>query len=217
MRERLRGATLCLRQRCERSPMDHSGAVRALVLCRSRSADGACTRKRIVRRRRITGSPHHRLLSRRSEGLPGSWAVLFLRAVDEHPAGYDLPSPDLRRGRRRLQVIQHFGHPGWHRFRGRKPHGPHARVPTLRRSRCRDRRQARYRLGRAHPWPDGLRTRWTTNEVSWSHRILHSPSTSRAWSHCTDYPHPLRCNVRHSGDIRRRRSGRDHSAPSCTP
>jgi hypothetical protein len=29
------------------------------------------------------------LLSRRSEGLPGSWTVLFLRAVVEHPAGYD--------------------------------------------------------------------------------------------------------------------------------
>ncbi|MDJ0870024.1 MAG: hypothetical protein QNK03_28295, partial [Myxococcota bacterium] len=25
-------------------------------------------------------------------------------------------------------------------------------------------------LGRAHPWPGGIRTRWTTNEVSWSHR-----------------------------------------------
>ncbi len=34
----------------------------------------------------------------------------------------------------------------------------------------------------------GLRTRWTTNEVSWSHRILHSPSTRRAWSHWTSYP-----------------------------
>ena len=30
--------------------------------------------------------------------------------------------------------------------------------------------QAHYRLGRAHPWPGGIRTRWTTNEVSWSHR-----------------------------------------------
>jgi len=29
------------------------------------------------------------LLSRRSEGLPGFWAVLFLRAVVVHPAGYD--------------------------------------------------------------------------------------------------------------------------------
>jgi hypothetical protein len=27
------------------------------------------------------------------------------------------------------------------------------------------------------------RTRWTTNEISWSHRILQSQSTSRAWSH----------------------------------
>lgn len=67
-------------------------------------------------------------------------------------------------------------------------HGPHARVPTLRRPRHRDRRKARYRPGRAHPWPGGFRTRWTTNEVSWRHRILHSPSTSLAWSHRFAYP-----------------------------
>ena len=96
------------------------------------------------------------------------------------------PTPlrgDPRKGRRRLQVIQNPGHPEWHSFRGRIPHGSHARVPTLRRPRCRGRRKARYRLGRAHPWPGGFRTRWTTNEVSWSHRTLHSPSTRRAWSH----------------------------------
>ena len=38
--------------------------------------------------------------------------------------------------------------------------------------------------GRAHPWPGGFRTRWMTNKVSWGHRILHSPLTSLAWSHC---------------------------------
>jgi hypothetical protein len=27
-------------------------------------------------------------VSRRGEGLPGSWAVLFVRAIVEHPAGY---------------------------------------------------------------------------------------------------------------------------------
>ena len=37
--------------------------------------------------------------------------------------------------------------------------------------------------GRAHPSPGGFRTRWMTNKVSWGHRILHSPSTSLAWSH----------------------------------
>jgi hypothetical protein len=47
-----------------------------------------CTRQRVVRRRRLTGSPPHRDVSRRGEGLPGSWAVLFMRAIVEHPAGY---------------------------------------------------------------------------------------------------------------------------------
>ena len=51
---------------------------------------------------------------------------------------------------------------------------PIPRVPTLRRPRCRDRRQAHYRPGRAYPWPGGNRTRRTTYEVSWTHRILQS-------------------------------------------
>ena len=53
-----------------------------------------------------------------SEGLPGAWAVLFLRAVVQDPAGCDSPSPIVRRSRRRLQAIQHPGHPEWHSFRG---------------------------------------------------------------------------------------------------
>jgi len=43
---------------------------------------------RVVRRRRVTGSPPHRSVSRRGEGLPGYGAVLFVRAMVEHPAGY---------------------------------------------------------------------------------------------------------------------------------
>ena len=61
-------------------------------------------------------------------------------------------------------------------------HGPHVRLPTHQPSRCRDDCKAGYRPGRAHPWPGGIRTRWTTDEVSWTHRILHSPSTSLARS-----------------------------------
>ena len=44
--------------------------------------------ERVVRRRRLTGSPQSRDVSRRGEGLPGAWAVLFVRAMVEHPAGY---------------------------------------------------------------------------------------------------------------------------------
>ena len=51
-------------------------------------ADDTCTRRRVVRRRRVTGSPPHRNVSRRGEGLPGYGAVLFVRAMVEHPAGY---------------------------------------------------------------------------------------------------------------------------------
>jgi hypothetical protein len=45
------------------------------------------------------------------------------------------------------------------------------------------RRKACYRPGRAHPWPGRIRTCWTTNKVSWRHRILQFPLTSLAWSH----------------------------------
>src|SRR5262245_52229623 len=51
-------------------------------------ADDTCARQRVVRRRRVTGSPPDRHVSRRGEGLPGSWTVLFVRAMVEHPAGY---------------------------------------------------------------------------------------------------------------------------------
>ena len=60
--------------------------MRALVLCLV--ADDTCARQRVVRRRRVTGSPRDRDVSRRGEGLPGAWAVLFVRAMVEHPAGY---------------------------------------------------------------------------------------------------------------------------------
>src|SRR5262245_24787602 len=51
-------------------------------------ADDTCARKRVVRRRRVTGAPRHRDWSRRGEGLPGYGTVLFVRAMVEHPARY---------------------------------------------------------------------------------------------------------------------------------
>ena len=56
-------------------------------------AGGSCARERAARRRFLSGSPWCRRLPRRNVGLPGSWVVLFLRAVVVHPAGCDLPSP----------------------------------------------------------------------------------------------------------------------------
>jgi hypothetical protein len=57
------------------------------LFCASR-ADDTCACTRVVRRRRVTGSPQNRNVSRRGEGLPGYGAVLFMRAIVEHPAGY---------------------------------------------------------------------------------------------------------------------------------
>ena len=50
---------------------------------------------------------------------------------------------------------------------GPRSHGPHIRIPALRSPCFQERRKACYRLGRAHPWPGGIRTRWTIDEVSW--------------------------------------------------
>ena len=51
-------------------------------------ADNTCARERVVRRRLVTGSPQNRDEARRGEGLPGYGAILFVRAMVEHPAGY---------------------------------------------------------------------------------------------------------------------------------
>ena len=52
------------------------------------AADDTCARLRAVRRRRGTGSPVHLSRSGKGEGLPGCEAILFVRAMVEHPAGY---------------------------------------------------------------------------------------------------------------------------------
>jgi hypothetical protein len=61
-------------------------------------ADDTCTRRRVVRRRRVTGSPLDRHVSRRGEGLPGYGVLLFVRALVEHPAGYVPLFARCRRG-----------------------------------------------------------------------------------------------------------------------
>jgi hypothetical protein len=111
--------------------------------------------------------------SRRGEGLAGSWAVLCVRALVEHPAGYH---PLLTQKKTPagdgccLQVLPDPGHPGRLEVAGPPSHGLHVRLPTHRRPCFHDPRLACDRLGRAAPWPGGMCTRWTTNKVSWRHR-----------------------------------------------
>ena len=70
------------------SPCQWPPSMRTLVLCLLGRRH--VRPPRAVRRRRVTGSPHNRGVSRRGEGLPGYGAVLFVRAMVEHPAG-DVP------------------------------------------------------------------------------------------------------------------------------
>lgn len=51
-----------------------------------------------------------------------------------------------------------------------------------------NRRKARYWIGRAHPWPGGLRTRLPTHKISRTHRIIRSLLTSASCSHCSSLP-----------------------------
>ena len=62
-------------------------SLRALVLCRRRRPAARATRGHAARRRSVVGSPWAGLFTWRNEGLPGFWAVLFVRAVVEDPAG----------------------------------------------------------------------------------------------------------------------------------
>ena len=78
-------------------------------------------------RRWITGSPLLRLLPRRGEGLPGYWAVLFLRAVVQHtPPDTTTPCPyfSSRRSTERPLLPSGFPDPwasGVACFRGHLP------------------------------------------------------------------------------------------------
>jgi hypothetical protein len=85
-------------------------------------ADGTCARIRVVRRRRVSGSPLNRDSSRRGEGLPGYGTVLFVRAMVEHPAGYNpLLAQYSRRGLLLPSGKTGPSASGKHRFRGRIP------------------------------------------------------------------------------------------------
>lgn len=153
---------------------------------RSRSSPPhRCLRGPMQRRRHFyPGSPTRRLCPEERQGSPRCLGHPLRACRGPRPRRMQPPLARSRYGRRRLQVRQYPGHPKIRFFRGCSTHGPHARVPTHRRVRYRLRRKARSRPGRAHPWPGGFRTRWMTNKVSWSHRILPSSSTSLAWSHC---------------------------------
>ena len=55
-----------------------------------------CPRQPVPRRRYFyPGSPSAGSLPRRNEGIPGAWAILFVRAVVVDPAGCNRPSPAL--------------------------------------------------------------------------------------------------------------------------
>ena len=93
-----------------------------------------------------------------------------------------------RRDRHRLQAAQCPGHPECAFFRGCKPYGPLACVPTHRRLRYRGRRTARYRCGwvalhRTGFAPVGRRTKFhdvTASSLPFDQPCLVAPCTNGA-------------------------------------
>ena len=143
-----------------------------------------CPRQPVQRRRHFyPGSPQAGSLPRRNEGIPSAWAILFVRAVVIDPAGCDHPSPVLGEVAVAFRRVNTLGTRKHVSFVATYPRPTRSRAyasPNPLPSPA----QGSLPAGRAHPWPGGFRTRWMTNKVSWGHRILHSPLTSLAWSHC---------------------------------
>ena len=119
--------------------------------------------------------PASRLSTRgKNEGIPGAWAILFVRAVVYDPARCDHPSPVLGEVAVAFRRVNTLGTRKHVSFVATYPRPTRSRAyasPNPLPSPA----QGSLPAGRAHPSPGGFRTRWMTNKVSWGHRILHSP------------------------------------------
>jgi hypothetical protein len=135
-----------------------------------------------------------RNLPRRDEDLPGYWAVLFVRAVVQHPAGYDPSSPLLLFEKTHGKAVVAFREDRTLGIRNDKAF--EAATPRLTRSRA-------YASPASLPRPSqgslparagsplaGRVSHPLDSESKFHEAIaaLHSPSTSRAWSHYPPFP-----------------------------
>lgn len=158
-------------------PRERTTSMRALLLIRRRVHPANAPSSEIGYR--IPVSP---VVIEERLGLPGYSAVPMSRVPRSYtPPDLIPPSPIDGRDHFRLRAFLRTRHPVYLQFRGRIPHGPRACAPTLQRLCChRPCKAYRYRLGRAHPWPDGLSTRWTTcwNFTKSSHPSLLSQTAS---------------------------------------
>ena len=113
----------------------------------------------------VSGSPYWPGFQRRGVGLPGAWVVLFIRAAAMYPAGASRSRPsssasllpweddplgtgmmdDFVAGSPRPTCLRAYASPT------SSPTPSQGSLPAW----------------RATPWPDGFRTRWTTNRISW--------------------------------------------------
>ena len=105
------------------------------------------------------------LYPRKNEGIPGAWAILFVRAVVYDPAGCDHPSPVLGEVAVAFRRVNTLGTRKHVSFVATYPRPTRSRAyasPNPLPSPA----QGSLPAGRAHPWPGGFRTRWMTNKVS---------------------------------------------------
>src|SRR4029450_13070148 len=146
--------------------------------------------QRAVRRRRVTGSPSRRTVSRRGEGLPGYGTVLFRTCHGRTPRRRHLPpcpEDTYAGGCYGLQVKQDPRPPG--RLEVSGPHAPwptrsHAYAsPTTFLGSSQGLLPAQAGSPLAGPGSHPLGDRRSFMKLS----SLHSPSTGIAWSHCNSY------------------------------
>ena len=120
-------------------------------------------------------------MQRRDEDLPGYWAVLFVRAMVKHPAGYAAPSPLLlveeihADGAIAFTEKRPLGIRNVYSFRGRSP-----MAHTLARLRFADLVAgvvARLTTGSGGLTPGraGFAPAGRQIEISWSHRMSSNP------------------------------------------
>jgi hypothetical protein len=159
-----------------------SGLPRCGRLCCASEADDTCARPRVVRRRRVTGSPQNREWVEERRGPPRLLDRPLPTCHGRTPRRIR-PSPRPLRAEGVVAFMQHPGHPG-----RVEVSGPHAPLPTRAHAYASPRpflalaqgwlpaRAGSPLAGRdAHPLDD----RRSFMKVS----SLHSPSTSIAWSH----------------------------------
>jgi len=105
---------------------------------------------------------------------------LYARATVQHPVGWNRLSPYIEPVPAAFLVTNRLGTREYSLSR-LQPRGSRACLPTHHRSRYRVSAQGGLPACWAPRWRGRTCTYWTTNRISWKHRLLQFHRTSMAW------------------------------------